>query len=49
MKSFNTEKKVIFKNQSGETEEDKILKSLFVTNADDALNEFEQEKETEIE
>lgn len=41
LKGFNFEKKVLVKDQTGVAEQDKVLKSLFVTNADDALDEFE--------
>lgn len=40
LSGFNTEKKSIIKNQTGVSEEDNILKSLFVTNPD-AADEFE--------
>lgn len=49
MKGFNTDRKSLIKDQTGVTEQDKILKSLFVTNADEAMDEFEKEKENEIE
>ena len=51
LKGFNSEKKVLVKDHSttGDQEQDKVLKSLFVTNANDALEEFEQEKDQAIE
>lgn len=49
LKGFSTEKKVLVKDQTGVAEQDLILKSLFVTNAEDALEEFEQEKDQAIE
>ena len=49
MKGFNTDRKSLIKDLTGVTEQDKILKSLFVTNADEAMDEFEKEKENEIE
>lgn len=49
LKGFNTEKKVLVKDQTGVSEQDKVLKTLFVTNADEAIDEFEQEKDQAIE
>lgn len=50
MKGFNSEKKVLVKDHNAnDQEQDKVLKSLFVTNANDALEEFEQEKDQAIE
>jgi hypothetical protein len=50
LKGFNTEKKILIKNSRSElTEEDKILNTLFVTNAAEAIEEFEKEKEEEVE
>jgi hypothetical protein len=49
LKGFNTEKKVLVKDQTGVSEQDKVLKTLFVTNADEAIEEFEQEKDEAIE
>jgi hypothetical protein len=41
LKGFSTEKKLLVKEKTGVAEQDKLLKSLFVTQADDALEEFE--------
>ena len=50
LQNFNTSKTTLIKNQTaGTTEEDKILKSLFVTSVGDAEAEFEKEKEQEVE
>lgn len=46
---FSTEKKAIIRDQSGKSEaEDSLLKTLFVTNPE-AEDEFEQEKEADVE
>jgi hypothetical protein len=40
---------MLVKDQTGVSEQDKVLKTLFVTNADEAMEEFEQEKDQAIE
>ena len=47
--NFNTKSKTVIKEQTGVTEQDKVLQSLFVTNAAEAVDEFEQEKQADIE
>lgn len=47
---FNTQSKsVVVKESTGVTEEDKILERIFVTDAAQAVEEFEAEKNQEIE
>ena len=48
LEGFNTEKKSIIKDRTGDADEDKLLKTLFVTNPD-AADDFEQEKHDEVE
>lgn len=49
MSGFNTEKKNVVKEKTGVSEEDKILQNIFVTDAAAAIEEFEAEKNREIE
>ena len=50
LKGFNTDKTTLIKTStSGTTEEEQIMKSLFVTQSKEAMEEFEQEKENEVE
>ena len=49
LSGFNTEKKNVVKETTGVSEEDKILQNIFVTDAQAAVEEFEAEKNREIE
>ena len=51
LKAFNTDKAKLIKEtvNSSKTDEEQVLKSLFVTQDDDALDDFEKEKEQDIE
>ncbi len=49
LRNFNTKSKTVIKDQTGQPEQDKVLSSLFVTNAEEAVDEFEQEKQADIE
>ena len=50
MSNFNTETTKLIKGSKPEaTEEDQIISSLFVADSGQAAEEFEQQKQTEIE
>jgi len=49
LSGFNTEKKNVVKEKTGVSEEDRILQNIFVTDAQAAVEEFEAEKNREIE
>ena len=58
LKEFNTTSKQLIRdeapkvseeNASGETDEQQVLKNLFVTQEEDAMEEFEKEKQGDIE
>jgi len=46
---FNTKSATLIKDKSSKNDENEVLKSLFVTQEEDALEEFEKEKNEEIE
>ena len=51
LQGFNAEKKKLIKEQAKDsvTEEAQLLKSLFVTQEEDAYDEFEQDKDKQVE
>ena len=49
MTNFNTETTKLIKTAKPTTDEEKIISSLFVADADQAVDDFELQKEGEIE